>query len=174
MLRAFIPTWQLTSIYQLTPDSLRKHGICCILTDLDNTLVPWDYKEKTEKLEQWLGMMQEAGIRIIIVSNNTKERVQKVADSLGLDFVYRAHKPLTSGLNRALEKCGCPKNKTVMVGDQVLTDIFGANRAHIRSILVKPLVTNDAWNTRINRSIEKIVKKQLSHKVTWKWEETLK
>lgn len=174
MLKAFIPTWQLTSIYDLTPEVLAQHHIQCILTDLDNTLVPWDYKEKTEQLSRWLATMKEAGIHVIIVSNNNEERVSRVAQALGIDYVARAKKPLTSGIKKALAKSHCSYENTVMIGDQVMTDICAANHAHVRSILVKPLATNDAWNTKINRWLEKCVKKQLSCRVTWKWEDTLK
>lgn len=167
------PTWQLKSIYDLTPEMLKKHHIQVILTDLDNTLLPWDKKENTERLSSWIQTMKSAGIQIVIVSNNNEERVKQVADALDVAYISRARKPFASGILKALAMTHQTKDHAVMIGDQLLTDIHAASSAHVRSILVKPLAQNDAWNTSINRFLEKRLKKWMSAQMKWQWEETL-
>ena len=84
-------------------------------------------------------------------------------------------KPLTRGIQIALKRYDLKKHEVVLVGDQLMTDVMAANTAGIRSILVKPLVDSDAWNTKINRFFEKIVKKRLIKKdrLSTKWGHTL-
>lgn len=161
MFSKFKPTWMLEAIYQLTPEQLAKHNIKAVLTDLDNTLIAWNNPDGTKELLHWIETMKEAGIPVIVVSNNKAERVDRAISHLGLAYVARALKPLAKGMNEAAVKLGLPKNELVMVGDQVMTDIRAANGAGIRSILVQPIVQSDAWNTKPNRAMEKVVMKSL-------------
>ncbi|CAM3258264.1 YqeG family HAD IIIA-type phosphatase [Vagococcus fessus] len=151
------PTWMLEAIYQLTPEELAKHDIRAVLTDLDNTLIAWNNPDGTEELLNWIESMKAAGIPVIVVSNNKAERVERAISHLGLDYVARALKPFTKGMNEAAKKLNLPKENIVMVGDQLMTDIKASNSAGIRSILVKPIVSSDAWNTKPNRAMEKMI-----------------
>lgn len=151
----------IDAIYRLTPEQLQAQGIKAVLTDLDNTLIAWNNPDGTTELHDWLERMNEAGIPVMIVSNNSAARIARVAEPLNLPFVSRALKPLTRGLNEAVTKLNLQKNEVVMVGDQLLTDIWSSNNHGVRSILVKPLIETDQWNTKINRFFEKGVKKQM-------------
>lgn len=173
MFQSYIPTWQLKSIYDLTPEQLHQHHISLVLTDLDNTLVPWNHKEKTPQLTKWMEKMRQAGIPVVVVSNNKNERVKKVVEPLGLDYIAQAKKPFTKGIEQALNRYHKQPKEAILVGDQLMTDIQAANHAHVRSVLVKPLVETDAWNTKINRCLEKMIKQRLAKQITWKWEERL-
>ena len=161
MTESFTPTWMIDAIYRLTPEQLQAQGIKAVLTDLDNTLIAWNNPDGTTELHDWLERMNEAGIPVMIVSNNSAARIARVAEPLNLPFVSRALKPLTRGLNEAVTKLNLQKNEVVMVGDQLLTDIWSSNNHVVRSILVKPLIETDQWNTKINRFFEKGVKKQM-------------
>ncbi|MGX6961810.1 YqeG family HAD IIIA-type phosphatase [Vagococcus xieshaowenii] len=156
------PTWMLEAIYQLTPEQLAKHQIKGILTDLDNTLIAWNNPEGTDELRQWIATMNQAGINVIVVSNNNPERVQKALESLQLDFVANAMKPFSKGIKEGVEKLGLTAHEVVMVGDQVMTDVRASNGAGVRSILVKPIVNTDSWKTQLNRAMEKVVMKSLA------------
>ncbi len=92
-----------------------------------------------------------------------------------MPFVSRALKPLTRGINEALKRYDLEKSEAVLVGDQLMTDVMAANNAGIRSILVKPLVDSDAWNTKINRFFEKQIKQYLikNNRFSTKWGHTL-
>ena len=164
MLNQFKPTWMIESIYNLTPDELKANGIKAILTDLDNTLIAWNNPSGTQELRQWLNQMKTNQIPVIVVSNNNHERVEKAVQRLGLPFVARALKPFKTGIKKALKEYQLQPDEVVMVGDQMLTDVLAANRMNIRSILVKPLMQTDAWNTRINRLMERKIQTQLAKK----------
>lgn len=154
MLKRFKPTWMVEAIYQISPDQLKAHNIKAVLTDLDNTLIAWNNPEGTAELLAWVEEMKKAGIPVVIISNNKDERVKRVADALGLRYIPRALKPLSKGFHQAMEGLKLPKEEILMVGDQVITDIWGANSVGIRNVLVKPILNSDAWNTKINRFFE--------------------
>ncbi len=167
----FRPTWLLDAIYYLEPAQLKAQHIKAVLTDLDNTLIAWNNPDGTDQLHDWLTKMQAAHIPVMVVSNNSVARVGRVAEPLELPFVARAYKPTTIGLKRALKRLDLSATEVVMVGDQLLTDVVAANRAGIRSILVKPLIETDQWNTRANRFIEKGIKKRMlkqHSELTWR------
>lgn len=175
MLNRFEPTWLVESIYDLSPEELRNQGIKAVLTDLDNTLIAWNDPDGSPQLKAWLKDMKEAKIPVVVVSNNKHERIKRAVEPLALPFVSRALKPLTRGIKQAMKHYELAPNEVVLVGDQLLTDVFAANNAKIRSILVKPLVASDAWNTKINRFFESIVKKKLvkNGKINTKWGHTI-
>ncbi|KRM93945.1 YqeG family HAD IIIA-type phosphatase [Lentilactobacillus senioris] len=164
MLEQFKPTWMFESIFEVTPAFLKQNQLTTIFTDLDNTLMPWDKSLGDPRLRPWLKQMKDSGISVIVVSNNSKKRIAKAIEPLGLKFVSRALKPTGIGINRAIKKWHLNRSEVVMIGDQVLTDVRAANRCGIDCILVKPLVPNDAWNTTINRNLERIVWKKVQAK----------
>ena len=123
----------------ITPDFLKSHGIKGIILDVDNTLTTHDNPVPAEGIKEWLENMRSSGIKLIIVSNNHPERVKPFADPLGLDFVSDSGKPLRKGYTAAMKKMGLTQKETAAVGDQLFTDIWGANFAHITSIYVKPI-----------------------------------
>lgn len=154
MLNIFKPTWMVKAIYYITPQQLKEQNVKAVLADLDNTLIAWNNPDGTEELIQWIEVMQDAGIPVIILSNNSAERVQRVASVLGLEYISRGMKPLSVGFKKAGEKLNLPNEEIIMVGDQIMTDILGANIAGVRNILVKPILDTDAWNTKLNRFME--------------------
>lgn len=158
------PDFLVEAVYDLTPDRLRHHGIKAVLVDLDNTLIAWNTPDGTPELRDWLDSMTEADMPVVVVSNNKHSRVERAVDKFGVDFVSRAMKPFTRGIKIAIDRYGFDPTEVVMVGDQLMTDIRAAHRAGIKSILVKPLVTSDAWNTKINRWRERRVVAKLEDK----------
>lgn len=175
MFSQFKPTWMLRSIYDLTPCEAQKNNIKVVLTDLDNTLIAWNDPQGTPQLRQWLIQMQNAKISVIVITNNSEKRAQYALNQLKLPFIARALKPFDHGIKQAMKRYGVSPNEVVMVGDQMMTDILAANNAHVRSILVKPLVDSDALGTKINRFFEKQIKKILVKKGQLKlnWRQTL-
>lgn len=134
---------------------MNMHNKKVIISDLDNTLISWDSKKDTKQLTKWLNKMRKAGFDIIVVSNNTEERVREFCSNLNLEYVAEAKKPLTTGFKKALKKLNRKPEEAIILGDQVLTDILGAkNLGGARSVLVKPISKTDAFKTRINRFFE--------------------
>ena len=160
----YMPDFAVEAVYDLTVESLQKQGIKAVLVDLDNTLIAWNNPDGTSEMKRWLHDLRDAGIRIIVVSNNSKKRVQRAVEKFGIDYVYWALKPFTFGIDRAMKEFQYEKNEVVMVGDQLMTDIRAAHRAGIRSILVKPLVQHDSIKTKFNRARERRVMKQITEK----------
>ena len=160
----YMPDFAVEAVYDVTVDSLHKHGIKAVLVDLDNTLIAWNNPDGTPEMRKWLHDLRDAGIRIIVVSNNTPKRVKRAVEKFDINYVAWSLKPFTFGINRAMKEFHYDKSEVVMIGDQLMTDIRAAHRAGIRSILVKPLVQHDSINTQINRARERRVMKQITEK----------
>lgn len=172
MLEQLIPHLSVNHIYDIDDDALWQAGIRGIITDLDNTLVGAKAPVAPEELIRWLDRLRSLGFRIVIVSNNRKSRVVHFAESLELPFIFRAKKPIRSAFQRALQIIGTEAGQTVMIGDQMLTDVLGGNRMGMRTILVSPISPADeGWTTRINRRLEKIAIYWMKKKGLMPWED---
>jgi len=155
MLKLFLPTEQVKSIYDINPHELAKKGIKGIITDLDNTLVEWDRPSATPKLINWFEAVKAEGISITIVSNNNETRVGNFAKPLDIPFIHRAKKPMGAAFRKAVMQMGIKREESVVIGDQLLTDIFGGNRSGFHTILVLPVAQSDGLATKFNRMVER-------------------
>lgn len=160
----YMPDFAVQAVYDLKVEDLKKHGFKAILVDLDNTLIAWNHPDGTPEMKAWLHDLRDAGIRVIVVSNNTRKRVSRAVEKFEIDYVYWSLKPFTFGIDRAMKRYQIAKDEVVMVGDQLMTDIRAAHRAGIRSILVQPLVEHDSINTKLNRARERRVLKKITAK----------
>lgn len=151
------PRYTIDSIYHLDAQHLQDMGIKAVFSDLDNTLLAWNRKETAQEMADLKKSLARRGIRLVVISNNSAERVGKVLKPWRIDFVAAARKPLPTGILRGLKKYRLAKKQVMMVGDQLITDMQAANLAGVNSVLVKPLVETDKWNTRINRFFEKFI-----------------
>lgn len=151
----FRPTAALKSVLELTPEILGKMGVEALILDLDNTLTTHNNPHPAYGVPEWLDEMHRAGIKLLIVSNNHAPRVEPFAKTLKLDFVPEGAKPLPKGYNIAVKKFGLPKNKVCAVGDQIFTDILGANLAGIKSVFVYPIEFESGFFFKIKRFFEK-------------------
>lgn len=151
----FRPTAALKSVLELTPEILGKMGVEALILDLDNTLTTHNNPHPAKGVPEWLDEMRNAGIKLLIVSNNHAPRVEPFAEALKLDFVPEGAKPLPKGYNIAVKKFGLPKEKVCAVGDQIFTDILGANLAGIKSVFVYPIEFESGFFFKIKRFFEK-------------------
>ncbi len=171
MLKHFLPDQHVKSIFEITPESLKDKGVKGIITDLDNTLVEWDRPQATPKLIEWFDDMRRNEILVTIVSNNNEKRVKSFSDPLQIPFIFQARKPMTRAFNRALKQMGIPKEETVVIGDQLLTDVLGGNRSGFHTILVVPVAQTDGFFTRFNRMIERRILNWFRKQGKLKWED---
>ncbi len=171
MYQKFVPSQYVKTVFDITPEMLMKKEIRGIITDLDNTLVEWDRPEATPMLIDWLRSMKEAGIQVVIVSNNNELRVKSFADPLGIPFIYQARKPMGRAFRKALKLMNVSRESVVVIGDQMLTDIFGGNLNKLHTILVLPVAKSDGFFTRFNRLVERRIMKRLRDKGQIMWEE---
>lgn len=174
MLKLFLPSEHVQSIFDITPQTLKEQGIKGIITDLDNTLVEWDRPTATPKLIEWFEEMKSQGILVTIVSNNNEKRVQSFSDPLKIPFIFQARKPMGRAFRRAIREMNLKREETVVIGDQLLTDVLGGNRNGFHTILVVPVAQSDGFFTRINRRIERRILAFLRKKGMLEWEEQQK
>ena len=132
----------------LTPQRLRELGIRLLLCDLDYTLAPRRMEKPDETLRRWLNDCREAGVTVMILSNNrSTRRVETFCGELGIQYVGHAGKPGTAGYCQAMLQAGEPPEHTAMVGDKLLTDVLGAKRSGVLALMVEPLGGPvGAWN----------------------------
>lgn len=151
----FKPTYVFNNVTEITVDFLNKHNIKGLLLDLDNTLTTHNNPVPPQSSLDWLDRMKESGIKMMIVSNNSSERVQPFAKALGLHFVPNGKKPLTFGYTQAIKEMGINKKNTAAVGDQIFTDILGSKLKGIRSLFVFPIEPETSLPFRFKRACEK-------------------
>ena len=163
MIKKFYPTKALGSIYELPIEELKQRGIKGIIFDIDNTLVPYDEAEPTEKIISFLEALQEKGCKITLVSNNTEDRVVKFNEKLKVLALHKAQKPSRKSLKKALEMMHCQVDEAIIVGDQIFTDVYGGNRAGLKTYLVAPISDKDEWQTKIKRGLERQVIKSYNN-----------
>ncbi|PZE22909.1 YqeG family HAD IIIA-type phosphatase [Paenibacillus xerothermodurans] len=158
MITKLLPRLQVNTIYDIDLHALWEQGIRGIITDLDNTLVGAKAPLATPELLEWLKVVGQLGFQVVIVSNNNKPRVTKFAEPLLLPFIYRARKPTTAAFRKALALMQLAPMQTVVIGDQMMTDVLGGNRMGLYTILVLPIARADEgfFTKVINRSLEKV------------------
>ena len=136
---------------------IRSLGFKNVLIDLDNTLAPYYERRIDEKALNFLDALTRSGFFVVVMSNNTGERVKEFLEGTDYEWMNSALKPTKIGYKRVIAKYGLAISETLTIGDQILTDIWGANRMGLYSILVKPLVQKDGFSTRINRIFERFL-----------------
>ena len=148
-------TRYVASVDRIDVCGLKEAGIRCVLVDRDNTLVPRDSKVAPSEVMAWLGDLKREGIEVCMVSNNFHTTaVEQSAHDLGIACVHHAMKPSPVAVKVAQAACGVSREQTVLVGDQVFTDIIAGNLAGVRTILVRPQSSEDLWYTKIFRKVE--------------------
>jgi len=151
----FRPDAVLDDIYQITPEYLKKRDISGLILDIDNTLAPYSMPEPDEKLLVWFGRLREAGVQAAFLSNNSRRRVELFCRGLNGIFIAKAGKPLRGGIRKSLARMGLGREKVILVGDQIFTDILAGKRAGLFSVLVKPIEGPKSVFQKFKRYFEK-------------------
>lgn len=152
------PTVYIESVPMLDVAQLKRQGIHVILTDLDNTLVPWRGSDLSPEVRAWVADALGQGMKFCIVSNTRNmKRLRNLSSELGIPYVKKGMKPRRSGFRAALELLGSVPSQAVVLGDQVFTDVLGGNRLGVMTILVRPLHPREFFGTKISRFFERII-----------------
>lgn len=156
------PSLYLDSVKNINPMLLKKNNIKGLILDVDNTLIDY-YRNLVDGAEKWCEELKNEGIKCIILSNsNKRSKVEEVAEKLNIDYIMFAKKPLKSGFKSALSKLELKPEEVAVVGDQLFTDVIGAKRMNMFSILVKQVGEKDIFITKLKRPIENaIIRKYL-------------
>ena len=140
-----IPDVILKRLTELTPELLSARGISFLMMDFDNTIVPYPTDVPTEPMRAWLEQMKSSNIRLCVVSNSKRPRVVTFCKAYGLDCITHAKKPFQKGISECLARFRLRPETAALVGDQIYTDVLGANCAGLTSILVSAIDNHTIW-----------------------------
>lgn len=156
MFSRFYPGEYLDSAYEIEFDRLYQEGYRGVIFDIDNTLVPHGMPAD-ERAKALFAHLKELGYQSVLLSNNKEPRVKMFHEVVKVQYIFKAKKPSVRNYVKAMELMHTNKDNTLFVGDQIFTDIYGANRAGIRTILVKPIHPKEEIQIVLKRYLEKIV-----------------
>lgn len=146
MLKFLYPKEYLPSVFQLTGEKLKALGKDTLIFDIDNTLVPYWIKTPTDELKAYFNSLRESGIKIAVLSNSKEIRSKTFCEEMEIPYYYRAKKPGTEGMRKLLKKIGSKAESSVIVGDQIFTDVWCGNKCGVYSVLVKQVSPKDETN----------------------------
>ena len=150
----FVPEYRMSTFEEASADFLSSIGVRGIVLDIDNTLEPYEHENPGEHVIHWLKSLSDAGIKTAIVSNNGWERVNTFNSNIGMPAYAKSGKPFAHNIKKAMMDMGTDPTSTIMMGDQVFTDVLAAHNAGIRAILVPPINDKKDFLTRFKRLLE--------------------
>ena len=142
---SLLPTFITPKLTDLTPQQLRSWEIQLLMMDFDNTIVPYTTSTPTEEMDRWLREMAASDIQLCVVSNSKKDRVKVFCGQYGIDCITHSRKPFRKGIRQCMNKYRFPPSHCALVGDQIFTDILGANGFNVTSILVDAIDNHNIW-----------------------------
>ena len=142
---SFIPRIIVDKLTDVTPELLRHHGVQFLMLDFDNTIVPYTTNTPTGEMERWLQTMLTSDIGICVVSNSKRDRVVKFCDARGIPCITHSKKPFQKGIRNCRDRFSLDLTHAALAGDQIYTDVLGANCAGAVSILVTPIHLHNIW-----------------------------
>lgn len=158
------PTVALQRFDDVTPQLLKQLDIDTVLLDVDNTLAPPSSQQEYDGVFEWLDKLKSCGIHIVICSNNYYSRVRPFAEKLGLPCVAMSMKPFPIGFNRAKRMLAQKPQNVLVIGDQIYTDILGANLARMKSVLLVPQSEDHGFTIAVRRKMERRIRRKLYNK----------
>lgn len=156
MFRLFYPYEYTESVFSIDYDKLYKKGYRGIIFDIDNTLVPHG-KDSTKEIDALFQTIHHTGLKTLLLSNNSEERIQRFLANIDSLYIYDAQKPNVKNYYKAVEMLNIKKEEAVCIGDQIFTDIYGANRSGIDNILVKYIRPKNETKIGKKRTLEKVI-----------------
>ena len=156
MLETFYPDRYEKDAYGIPYKRLYEKGYRGVIFDVDNTLVPHG-APADGKAKALFEELRAIGFETCILSNNKEPRVSPFANEVKSPYLFKANKPSKKGYEKAMERMGTSRETTVFVGDQLFTDVLGARRTGIFSILVKPINPKEEIQIVLKRRLEAVV-----------------
>lgn len=156
MFRRFYPDYRIGSTYEIPFEKLYGQGYRGLIFDIDNTLVPHG-APADERAKALFARLKAIGYQCCLLSNNHEPRVESFNKDVQVHYICDAHKPSVKNYKKAMERMGTGQNNTMFIGDQLFTDVYGARRAGIKTILVSPIHPKEEIQIVFKRYLEKIV-----------------
>ena len=157
MFKFLYPKEYLNSVFEINVDKLKSLGLDTIIFDIDNTLVPYWIKVPDNKLVTYFNALKAGGIKIGVLSNSKEIRSKTFCTPVNIPYVFRAKKPGVKGFLKIMEIMDSQPEKSMIVGDQIFTDVWCGNKAGAYSVLVKQVSPKDELITAPKRPFEKII-----------------
>ncbi len=151
----FYPHYSFRRVGDIEEGFFKKHNIKFAILDIDNTLVPYTVKAPTKTAMDFLRRLEAEGVTYGFLSNNNQGRVEKFNNNINVTYVAQGKKPLLFGIKRIMEIMGANRENTVMIGDQVFTDVWVGKRAGILTLLVEPIEEKENFFFKFKRNMEK-------------------
>lgn len=164
----FLPNKYVKNIFSINYESLKKSGIKCLIFDLDNTIAPVNIHIPDAKTKELLRNLTDAGFKIIIMTNSPEKRFKPFKKHFEYDVETFSTKPLKRKYKKLLKKHSFKNTEYCCIGDQMVTDVYGGNRAGMMTILTTPISNVEYKVTGINRFFERIIIKKLTKKGLFK------
>lgn len=152
--KGYMPDYIFEKTYNITPEFLKQNNINCLFLDADGTLGRHKKLEAAEGVTNWIDLMHQNGIKLIITSNNFKKRVSAFAAVVNLPYVCFSAKPTPWGFFRAKFKMKVRLKNTLVVGDQLFTDVLGAHIVGMKAAMVLPIYHEEGLGFDIKRDFE--------------------
>lgn len=162
------PKIKLDGITDISVSLLKKYNITALLLDVDNTMSTHHGMVLTDGLMEWIDMMHQNNIKLMVLSNSKERRVKPFAEKIGLPYISLGCKPLPTGFWRGIKALGEKRKNVAIVGDQIFTDILGGNTVGVKTILLTPIKLETTAGFKFKRKLEKVVFK--IHKIETKKE----
>lgn len=158
-LRHFSPQASINRVEDVDLEVFKETGKKLVLLDVDNTLIPWRGSDIPQSVHDWIAKGKSLGLEFCILSNTRHpERLERLSEELKIEYIRAKFKPSKQMYHMALEKYGATPDEAVMVGDQLLTDILGANRTGIDAVWIRPITKREFIGTRlVSRNIERMI-----------------
>ena len=160
-MKLFTPDYYVESYRAIDIERLKKRGICLLVCDIDNTLVAHDCANADDDVRAFIQRVRQSGIKVAFVSNNVKERVETFAQEFHAPCYPFAKKPLKRTYRKMVRELGFAPHQIAVLGDQLLTDMLGANRMRFYTILTQPVAKRDLTCTKFNRIFENMIFQRL-------------
>lgn len=160
-MKHLFPDYIYKSVTDIDFTLLYQKGIRGIIFDIDNTLVPYNQPDATQKEIDIIDRAKKAGLMVAFASNNSQDRVKKFNDKFGLFAIHRANKPFIHSFKKIAENMELSHKSIAVIGDQIFTDVYGANRCNMVSVLVNPIESKENWFFKIKRGFEKLIIKKM-------------
>ncbi|MFV0380247.1 MAG: YqeG family HAD IIIA-type phosphatase [Anaerorhabdus sp.] len=163
-MKLFLPNIYVNSFLDITTLLLKKYNIKVLVFDIDNTLMKHGNVIVDKELLDYIKKLKSLDLHIMLLSNNKYQRVSTIASKLNLDFIHFACKPTKKNFKKIMLKYRVDADEVMVVGDQMLTDILGANRLGMVSALVKPIDIKDNIPGKFSRFLEGLLWKYFERK----------
>lgn len=157
MFKRFYPDLRCKNTECITDEFFKENNIRYAVLDIDNTLVAYTSPKPDERAREFLARLEGLNITYCFVSNNHEERVKEFCEGLSGFYIADSRKPLIFNIKRAMRRMGAEKGNTVLIGDQIFTDVYAANRAGLYSVMVDPIEPKETPFFGFKRTLEKVV-----------------